>query len=209
MKKKLLALTCTLLFGLSTVVNVVKAGEEKGLSLSETNQTIYEAVKNELSSFLEIIPNSMEKDHGFNNRSEFAKALPGSIYRMVGVDPDGHLFQTNFFSVVITVNGENRAVLTVSFKDGNYEIEAIGATLLAKELQAVEKANPLASNEERIIVNVYSKSASFVANQTINASVENANLIPLASAKEAITETGSSTLTTYKLSEALQAMESN
>jgi hypothetical protein len=177
-----------------------------------TSQTILETVKKELSSFLEVIPANMEKDHGFNNRSEFAKALPASIYKIIGVDATGKTFETNLYNVVVAVNGEYRAVLTVSAENGQYEIQAIGAALMAKELQALEISHPIATNEERVMVNVYSKSAGFVAYQGINTAVENVDLIPLESAKAGISanmETGRTAKATYKLTEALEALQLN
>jgi hypothetical protein len=176
------------------------------------NQTIFETVKKELNSFLEVIPVNMEKDHGFNNRSEFAKALPASIYKIIGVDATGKTFETNLYNVVVAVNGEYRAVLTVSAENGQYEIQSIGAALMAKELQALEMAHPIAANQERVMVNVYKKSAGFVAYQDANTTIENVDLIPLESAKSGISanmEVGRTTKSTYKLTEAIEALQLN
>jgi ABC-type Na+ efflux pump permease subunit len=209
MKKRLLILAPALLLGLSSFSITVKDGKKEQQSVVQQNQTIYESVKKELASFLEVIPVDLEKEHGFNDRSEFAKALPGSIYRIVGVDAEGKPFETNLYNVLVTVNGEYRAILTVSHANGQYEIEAIGATLLAKELQLIEKENPITVNQERVVLNVYKKSAGFVTYQDVNSAIENADLIPLASAKAgmAVSETNRTVKPTYKLSEAVEALQ--
>jgi hypothetical protein len=175
------------------------------------NQTIYESVKKELVSFLEVIPVNMEKDHGFNNRAEFANALPASIYKIIGVDATGKAFETNLYNVVVAVNGEYRAVLTVSAENGQYEIQAIGAALMAKELQSFEIAHPIAANQEHIMVNVYKKSAGFVASKEANTTIENVDLTPLESAKSSLfnMEVNRAPKSTYKLSEAVEALQLN
>jgi hypothetical protein len=207
MKKRLLI--PALLLGLSSFSNTAKDEKKEQQSVVQENQTIYESVKKELNSFLEVIPADLEKEHGFNDRAEFAKAEPGTIYRIVGVDANGKPFETNQYNVVVTVNGEYRAILMVSHINGNYEIEAIGATLLAKELQLIEKENPITAKQERIVVNVYKEAAGFVTYQDVNSSLENADLIPLASAKAgiAVSETNRTVKPTYKLAEAMDALK--
>jgi hypothetical protein len=210
MKKRLLILAPALLLGLSSFSNhPAKDGKKEQQAVVQENQTIYESVKKELTSFLEVIPLDLEKEHGFNDRTEFAKAVPASIYRIIGVDAEGKPFQTNLYNVLVSVNGEYRAILTVSHTNGQYEIEAIGATLLAKELQLIEKENPITANQERIVLNVYKRSAGFVTYKDIDAPVENADLIPLASAKAgiAISESNRIAKPTYKLSEAITALQ--
>jgi hypothetical protein len=180
-------------------------------STAGTSLAILETVKKELGSFLEIIPVNTEKDHGFNDRAEFAKASPASIYKIVGVDIAGKTFETNLYNVVVAVNGEYRAVLTVSVENGQHEIQTVGAALMAKELQAIEIAQPLAAGQEHIMVNVYSRSAGFVAYKNESITIENADLIPLESAKSGIfnMEVNRTAKLTYKLSEAIEALHLN
>lgn len=211
MKKRLLIIVPALVFGLSTFAYAANGGNEKQQQqiAVEANQSIAEAVQQQLNAFLNLIPVNAEKDFGFNDRSEFAKAVPASIYRMVGVGKDGKAFETNSFNVVVSVNNDYRAVLSVSLTDGKYEIETVGAAPLAKELYAVEKEHVLSANEERIIVNVYPKASTFVGTNNVNASIENASLIPLESAKTALqtTETARSLRSAYSFAEAMQALE--
>lgn len=212
MKKGFLVLGLSLTLGFSSFSYAAKEIKISQLITSaEENQKIYESVKSELSSFLEIVPVNMEKEHGFNNRSEFAKAVPATIYRMVGVDPYGKVVPTNNYNVVVAVNGEYRAVVTVSSENGKYEILSIGGAVLAKELQATEAANPIAADQEHVMVNIYKYSATFVSNVSANTVIENADLIPLESAKMGLAnpEAGRNAKTVYKLSEAFDALIAN
>jgi hypothetical protein len=211
MKKQLRMLIPALFLGLSSFSYTTSGDKQKQTTITETNQTIYESVKQELNSFLEIIPSGLEKEHGFNDRLEFSKALPASIYKIVGVDVAGKTFETNLYNVVIAVNGQYRAVLTVSVNNGQYEIQAIGAALMARELQALEITHPIAANQERVMVNVYKKSAGFVAYRDANTTIENADLMPLESAKSGISnlEPGRMAKPTYKLAEIVAALQLN
>jgi hypothetical protein len=211
MKKRLLIIVPALVFGLSTLSHAGNGiNEKQPASVSvDVNQNISEAVKQQLNDFLNLIPVNAEKDFGFNSRSEFAQAVPATIYRSIGVDKDGNTFQTNLYNVVVAVNNSYRAVLSVSLNtDGKYEIQTAGAAPLAKELQALEQQYPLLPNYERIMVDVFTKAASFVAYNEVNAKIENANLIPLESAKTALkNEEGRALLSSYKFSEAIEALE--
>jgi hypothetical protein len=188
MKKRLLIIIPALVFGLSTLTHAGNGGNEKQHSAvsADVNQNINEAVKQQLNEFLNFIPANTEKNFGFNTRAEFAQAVPATIYRSVGVDKDGNAVQTNLHNVVIAVNNEYRAVITVSFEDGKYEIQNVGAAPLAKELQIVEQQYALLSNQERIMFEVYTKAATFVGYNNVNTTIENAELIPLESAKSAL-----------------------
>ncbi|HET6227410.1 MAG TPA: hypothetical protein VFF27_14090 [Bacteroidia bacterium] len=213
MKKKLLIIVPALVFGLSTFAHEANGGNEKqqtAQSVLEVNQSINEAVKQQLSSFLEGIPVGMEAGHGFKDRSEFAKATPASIYKIVGVDQSGNLFETGLYNVVIAVNDEYRAVLSVSSANGKYEIESVGGAELSKQIKSVEEANTENLTKEKVIVNVYSKTAGFISYKEFNSSIENATLIPLGSAKLAMGEENERTAkAAYTFSEAMHAIALN
>lgn len=82
---------------------------------------------------------------------------------------------------------------------------------MAKELQATEAANPIAADQEHVMINVYKYSATFVSNVNANTVIENADLIPLESAKMGLAnpEAGRSAKAVYKLSEAFDALIAN
>jgi len=213
MKKKLLIIVPAFVFGLSAFAHEANGGNEKQQTtqaVAEVNQSISDAVKQQLSSFLQAIPSGMEKDHGFNDRSEFATAVPASIYRIIGVDQSGNVFETGLYNVVVSVNGEYRAVLSVSFTDGKYEIESVGGAELSKQIKSVEEANTANLTKEKVIVNVYSKTSGFISYKEFNSSVENATLIPLGSAKLAMGEENARTQKAgFTFSEAMHAIGVN
>lgn len=210
MKKKLFIIT-TLVFGLSFFAMAAEGENGSQTNVDQLNKAITKAVKEELSSFLEIIPATMEKQHGFNDRSEFAMAVPSSIYKIVNVGADGKALETNLYNVIVSVNNEYRAVLTVAYENGKYEIQTVGAAELAKELHVVEKQNLLNSEKEQVMLNVLTRAASFVSYNNINNSIANAELIPLESAKTGLENTSETRTakSTYKLAEIIQALELN
>ncbi len=178
-----------------------KAKEKINLN-EHAQQKVVEFAKKELNAFLENIPAGLEKEHGFNKRAEFAKAVPGSIYTIVGLNNQGQVFATNVYNVVVTVNGEYRSMLTVSLSNGIYKIETVGAALLAKELQVIENRQTSANSSEKIMLNVYEKKCGFVAYKPAGTTIENAVFTPLESAKIALnTTTGKTKGTTYKVNE--------
>jgi hypothetical protein len=215
MKKKLLIIVPALVFGLSTFAHAANGGNEKQQSTKavlETNQSITDVLKQQLSSFLEVIPVGMEKEHGFNDRAEFSLAAPVSIYKVVGVDKEGKVFETGFYNVVVSVGNEYRAIITVSSADGKYEIESVGGAELSKQIKSVElenTANSTNAGKEKLIVNVYSKTAGFISYLDSNSSVENATLIPLGSAKIAMGEVNRASQASYTFAEAMKAVGIN
>ena len=213
MKKKLLIIVPALVFGLSTFAHEANGGNEKQQTAQaaiEVNQSINDAVKQQLSSFLNLIPEGMEKDHGFNSRAEFTKAQPASIYKIVGVGQDGKTFDTGLYNVVVSVNGEYRAVLSVSSLNGQYEIQSVGGALLSQQIKEVEAANASDINKEKVIVNIYSKTSGFISYKEFNSTIENATLIPLESAKLAIGgENNRVAKATYTFSEAMHELGVN
>lgn len=212
MKKKLLIIVPALVFGLSTFAHEANGGNEKQQTAQaaiEVNQSINDAVKQQLSSFLNLIPEGMEKDHGFNSRAEFTKAQPASIYKIVGVGQDGKTFDTGLYNVVVSVNGEYRAVLSVSSANGVYEIQTVGGANVSQEIKAVEAANTSNLNKEKIMVNVYSKAASFISFKDANTGVENAILIPLESAQRGLNEANRAQKAGLTFSQAMQALGVN
>lgn len=215
MKKKILIIVPALVFGLSTFAYAANGGNEKqqtAQTVIEVNQSINDVLKQQLSAFLEVIPVGMEQEHGFNNRDEFSLAAPASIYKVVGVDKAGKIFETGFYNVVVSVGNEYRAIITVSFADGKYEIESVGGAELSTQIKNVELENTVSATnagKEKLIVNVYSKTAGFISYLDAKLSLENATLIPLGSAKIAIGETSRAPQASYTFSEAMLALGIN
>ena len=205
MKKKTFTLLSALFIGLSCFASFSKTGDDKKI-INERDQKIYEVTNKDLVSFLNNIPEGFEKQHGFNSRAEFAKATAGPIYTILGMDANGVVKPINMFNVPVVVNGEYRAMITVSFVNGVYEIETVGAALLATELQLLENEQKPNSNQEKIILNVYKKSSSFIGYPSINQNIEDVNLIPLTSAKTALGNSPRVLKVNYKVSEIAQTL---
>ena len=125
MKKVIFTTIYSIFIGLSCYAGTEP--NEKPLNISERNQKIYEVTKKNLASFLENIPAGFESQHGFSSRSEFAKAVAGPVYTIVGVDENWNTFSTNLYNIPLLVNNEYRSMITVSEKDGVYEIQTVGA----------------------------------------------------------------------------------
>lgn len=206
MKKKTFTLISALFIGLSCFAVSPKDGESKENNLIVRNQKIYELTKNDLVSFLNNIPAGMEKQHGFNNRSEFTKATAGPVYTILGMDANGMVTSASMFNLPVVIDGEYRSMITVSFANGVYQIETVGAALLAAELQLLEQEQKPTSDQERIMLNVYKRSSGFVGYQSMNKNIDEVNLIPLASAKTALGNSPRVIKPGYKLSEIIQAL---
>ncbi len=205
MKKQLLTLLVPILIIFCFISSKAKSTYITASS-SPNNEKVFEFVKNEITAFLEYIPIGFEKEHGFTSRDEFSKAIPGSVYLIKGIGIDGNIFATNLYNIPIVVDGEYRAMLTISYSDNTYQFEAIGANLLAKEIQILEKEMVPDASFEKIILNIYSKQCGFVTYKEGNTRIEDATFIPLASAKTALEETNRATGTTYKLNEIVTAL---
>lgn len=110
------------------------------------------------------------------------------------------------YNIPVIVNGEYRAMITVSEKDGTYELETVGAALLAKELQSLEGS--VSANQDFIMLNVYSKAAGFVAYPEPNTSFAACSFIPLESAQTALRESAvRSPQVSYTLSELVEGLK--
>ena len=169
------------------------------------NERINQVAKQDLVSYLNFIPEGFEKQHGFNNRAEFAKATIGSQYEIMALAADGRLSPTKFFYVVVRVGGEYRALLTVGEVDGKLEIQSVGASPLAGELQAVEQKQNLSEKVKNVLVNDYNNKCSLVSYQEQGTRVEDAVYIPLASTKSFL-EQSSTVQSSYKLPELVNAI---
>lgn len=207
MKKKLFNLIPALLIGASSFAFASDDGSKQTL-MNERNQQVYEVAQKDLSAFLENIPAGFEKQHGFNSRAEFAKAKPGSIYHIYGVDINGKVFTTDSYTIPVVVDNEYRAMITVSLVDGKYQVENVGAALLAQELQALEAEKQPAGNLEKVMLNIYAKKSGLVVYKDVNASIEDADLTPLVSAKTSLSNASARSLkTTYKLAEVIETLK--
>lgn len=89
--------------------------------------------------------------------------------------------------------------------DGKLEIQSVGASALANELQAVEQKQNLSEKVKNVLVNDYNNKCSFASYQEQGAKVADAVYIPLASAKTFLEQSGT-VQSSYKLPELVNAI---
>jgi len=169
---------------------------------SDIVKTISAVADSSLTSYLQVIPSGQESFYGFNSREEFVLAKVGKPYQIFtfskefftdsNVSNKNYLIATNEFRVAVTVNGENRILLTVGNMNGKWQVVGIGAAFFAKELAGYEKiyATP---NDEGMILRVYQlKSDFYITTSDMKA-------IPLGSAKLAFGMNNSTDTPSYSL----------
>ena len=174
MKKLLLTLLC---------LPIIVFGQQ-------ANQT--KIVKNtaniQLDDYLNKIPVGKEKLFGFNDRDEFMEAEIGNAYEVFTVNTkffeaenlaieDSYITTTNNWRVVILVNNEYRALLTVSKENNEWQVVKLGAKGLANELNDFSQEHPQLINSK--ILRVFQLKADFI--------VTSQNIIyPLTSGKKGL-----------------------
>ena len=149
MKTKILILFC---FVLITSV---------GYSQDPTVKEITEIANSGFRQYLEKIPPGRESNYGFKNREEFGIAQIGKPYQILLLKKefyvDSVLKNTDYlvpgseWRVVIKVNNENRACVTVAKMNGIWKVVGIGAAGLASELGSFEKRHPSAPQKGKIV----------------------------------------------------------
>ena len=169
------------------------------------NTQVSEVARNGMTSYLDYIPQGLEKQHGFNNREEFSRATTGATYQIMAVDENGNISPTQFYYVAVMVDGTCRAMLTVGEVDGKMGIQSVGAPILAEGLDHLEKELHVAGDANRILLNDYVHKCSFAAYQQQGASAERASFFPLPSAKAYLSQVGSNQ-SSYTLPELVKAV---
>lgn len=151
---------------------------------------IMQVAKDNLSKSLSLIPMGQEKGFGFSSRNEFANAEIGKPYRVITLSKDlfnepdmvadkDYLVIQDEWRVPVTVNGENRVLLTVISKGNELKVVDMGGAELSKELQ-VNSASLNAKNNF-YLMRVYSIDADFITDDSAG-SLSDARYIPLNSA---------------------------
>lgn len=159
-------------------------------NVDDTQKRVIKSAQEQLASSLEKIPAGKETGFGFKNRSEFALSNIGNPYRVLAFTGDFYsdsevkegncIFLQNEWRVPVTVNGENRLLLTVTNDADQYNVVDVGGAALAKELQ---QKNPSANN--CCLLRVYPLSVDFLVVSN-SESFSEAKYIPMSSALQAI-----------------------
>lgn len=112
-----------------------------------------------LPGVLAQIPMDLEKNYGFFSRDEFIEARLGLPYQEFSLESEG---PTGIWRIPVTVNGENRALMTLMKQDGKWAFMGFGAAVLAKELGRKEKAFPGGSLVSGRIVRDFGRQCDYV-----------------------------------------------
>jgi hypothetical protein len=116
-----------------------------GRNTTPTDDTaqVIAVAERDYASFLNKIPKGHEADYGFDDRPEFDRVEVGAPLRVHAVDVDysgpfpraiKKIRALDQWRVPLTVNGKQRALLTVVKKDGRFEAADFGGAGLARSL---------------------------------------------------------------------------
>lgn len=110
--------------------------------------------KNQIHSFIDMIPEENLPDYGFYNKGEFDKITFEKPYNIYTLEDTNVVFTTSW-RVPISINGEYRALLTIIKENSNYLAVDFGAKTLSKEL------NKYISKQTIGLLRVYELQADF------------------------------------------------
>jgi hypothetical protein len=179
------------------------------------DQAVVIAAQQRVSYFLEKIPLGQESQYGFKSRNEFRLVAIGQPYRMVKLNEDFYsakkLTDKNYLSasdewrVPVSVNGDDRILLTVIKSADSYQVVDMGGVKLAKELQQLKNAHP--GNLKNYILRVYSTPMDFFV---ASASVETLNqgmVYPMALTKNQVKSFQRTQKQTFSMNETLSMIK--
>ena len=140
------------------------------------NETIKTTLIKKLPVFLNNIPNGNEKEFGFKDRTQFDLISIGDPIQLAtlksNLSKDSFINYTNQWRVPIIVNNQYVLLATVSNKNELYELEDIGGSLLALEIQKLNLLGKL------ILVRDYVNYTDYIFD------VQNKTIFPLSSARQ-------------------------
>ena len=164
-------------------------------SFSQTTQNKYisDAAGKSLKSFLDKIPVGKEKLYGFDDRSEFNRAITGSIYCVYTLNQDffsdeiiadkNYFKPTDEWRVAVVVDGKYRSFITVSLVNNKFKADNLGGNGLAIEIQDLQKNLAYATNSISIL-RIYQLKCDFVFDSSLLNDKSNAfKVYPLQSAQ--------------------------
>lgn len=132
---------------------------------NQANDIVKKAAIDQVSTYLNLIPQGQEQEYGFTNRTDFTRVNIGESYAVYFAErKEGviNLLPTHTYRVPVLVNGKSVALLTVKYENGTAEIVDFGATKLAQKLGEFENSYK-APNDRVLVRNVYLKKDFIVA----------------------------------------------
>lgn len=155
-----------------------------------STQNMIPAVSKDLPSWLQKIPAGNEMLYGFQNRDEFSRASLGTPYPVFTLseefftqpNPAFFLKSSTEWRIPVTVDQENRALVTIIQNNGEWKIVDIGASVLAREIGSYEKKLSGKQSGKLKIFRVYQIQSDFLFYDDPVSMPEKIYLIPLHSA---------------------------
>lgn len=157
-----------------------------------SDDSIITIARSSLGEFLDKIPMGRESRYGFSNRAEFAKATIGIPIRVYTANPDStnglsgndpnSPKATNEWRVPVLVDGESRALLTVSVNNGALSATELGAAELSRELGEFKKKHPA---RRSALLRLQALQCDFIINDRTGSGFDKADYHPLRSARDA------------------------
>ena len=164
-----------------------------------SDDSISTVARSSLNEFLDKIPTGRESRYGFLNRAEFARASIGVPMRVYIAGPDladvnsednpSSPKATNEWRVPVLVDGEPRALLTVSVTDGALTTTELGAAGLSRELGEFKKKYPA---RRRALLRLHTLQCDFIINDRTGDGFDKADYYPLRSAQNLFKSSGTS-----------------
>jgi hypothetical protein len=156
---------------------------------------ILNAATSGLKVYLAKIPVGKEKNYGFANSDEIAQAELGVPVDIFILSPDffsastivkerNYITSIEEWLVPVTVNGEWRALLTVSKKNGSWKTVGFGSSFLAADLNKIITENTNLKRQQYSLLRVYQLDCDFILEHN-SFNINNWKVIPLSSAKKA------------------------
>lgn len=136
-----------------------------------------------LGAFLDKIPQGFESRYGFNNRKEFSRAevgVPVRVYRADTDNPSDHPLPENEWRVPVLVDGEHRALLTVTAENGVLSVVDLGAAVLAREFGDYHRKYP---GKSRALLRLHALKCDMMIIGRPGAAVDDGDYYPLHSAR--------------------------
>ncbi len=183
-------------------------------SPDQTNDLVMKAAESQLPVYIAKIPAGQEAAYGFTDQDNMDQCTVGKPFRMLVFTNDFYITKTepevnyltikNEWRVPVSINGQNRTLLTLDGNPGNFSVSGMGGTELSKELQL--KSAGLPATDNFYLLRVFPLSADFLVSEHDN-SFADAQFIPLASATVAIPSLAKNKKATYTLDEVQQMVK--
>ena len=156
-----------------------------------SDDSVSAAARRSLVLFLDKIPPGRESRYGFFDRYEFTRAIIGVPMRVYTADPDSadevsgngpdSPKVTNEWRVPVLVDGESRALLTVSVTDGALTATELGAAGLSRELGEFKKKYPA---RRSALLRLHTLQCDFIINDRTGSGFDKGDYHPLRSARD-------------------------